>query len=221
VAQGTAGLVTGGGHLPSTVSGADANFGFNVHRKATGDAVTGQFEYQDKGGNLNIHSTAMNALAVSGNTATFGGTASINGKGSYSFTVTVQDYGEPAAGHDTFSISLSNGYTDHGTLSGGNINIHSATVPAPFITSITPSGGPLAGGTDVKISGPDFVKGAIVTIGGSPALGVKVVNADSITAETPPGVVGVQPVLVTNPDGQSYELSPSSLCVTCGFYYHD
>jgi hypothetical protein len=40
-----------------------------------------------------------------------------------SYDIDVADNGEPGRG-DTFTITLSNGYTARGTLGGGNIQLH-------------------------------------------------------------------------------------------------
>ena len=41
-----------------------------------------------------------------------------------------------------------------------------AVSAAPTVSAMSPTGGPLAGGTAVTISGTGFVSGATVTIGG-------------------------------------------------------
>jgi hypothetical protein len=72
-------------------------------------------------------------------------------------------------------------------------------VPAPTVESVKPAKGPDAGGTKVTIVGTGFDPDAAVTIGGAPAVDVKVVNATTITATTPPGTVGPVAVAVENP----------------------
>jgi IPT/TIG domain len=76
--------------------------------------------------------------------------------------------------------------------------------PAPTVTSITPSSGSTAGGTEVTISGENFIDRATVTFGGVEATGVTVA---SITATTPANDAVTVDVTVTNPDGQSATLS--------------
>jgi hypothetical protein len=78
--------------------------------------------------------------------------------------------------------------------------------PAPTITSIAPSSGSLAGGTQVTITGTNFQDGATVKIGGNAATAVVFVGATSLTATVPAGAVGVADVVVTNPDAQSATL---------------
>jgi hypothetical protein len=54
----------------------------------------------------------------------------------------------------------------------------------------------------VTITGTNFVSGATVTIGGTLAQDVSVVNSTSLTATTPSGTAGSASVVVTNPDNQ-------------------
>ena len=82
----------------------------------------------------------------------------------------------------------------------------SRTAPAPTATAVSPSSGPLDGGTTVTITGTGFVPGAKVTIGGTPATDVSVVSATKITATTPAGAAGTANVEVTNVDKQSGSL---------------
>jgi hypothetical protein len=69
----------------------------------------------------------------------------------------------------------------------------------------------VAGGTAVTITGTNFATGATVTIGGSAATGVVVVNSTTITVTTPAGTVGPATVAVTA-NGQTGNL-------TGGFIY--
>ncbi|NLL19910.1 MAG: hypothetical protein GX262_12985, partial [Clostridia bacterium] len=69
------------------------------------------------------------------------------------------------------------------------------------IDKVEPNEGTAEGGTEITITGGPFDQGAVVTIGGNPALEVVVVNSGTITAVTPPGEIGWQEVRVKNPDG--------------------
>ena len=65
----------------------------------------------------------LRKLTISGNTATITGMATLeNGGGNVTFTVTAMD-SSPDGTSDTFSITLSNGYSASGTLTSGNITI--------------------------------------------------------------------------------------------------
>jgi hypothetical protein len=80
-------------------------------------------------------------------------------------------------------------------------------MPPPALTAVNPNTGTPSGGTNVAITGTNFVPGMTVRIGGSEAANVVVVNATTITATTPPHPAGGgADVLVTNPLGQSSTL---------------
>jgi photosystem II stability/assembly factor-like uncharacterized protein len=76
-------------------------------------------------------------------------------------------------------------------------------VPAPTITSVVPSAGPVEGGTPLTITGTDFQAGTTVTFAGTAATDIVVVNATTITAVTPAHAAGAVLVTVTTPDSQS------------------
>ncbi|HKK92073.1 MAG TPA: IPT/TIG domain-containing protein, partial [Longimicrobiales bacterium] len=132
---------------------------------------------------------------ASGATVTFGGAAATNVVRIDSTTITATTPANPAGVVD---VEVTNPDAQTGTLVDGY-----TYAPAPTVASITPDTGPTAGGTSVTITGTDFVAGATVTIGGVPATSVVVVDATSITADTPGNSAGVVDVVVTNPDGQT------------------
>ncbi|HHN45883.1 MAG TPA: DUF1565 domain-containing protein, partial [Planctomycetes bacterium] len=73
----------------------------------------------------------------------------------------------------------------------------------PNITSVNPTSGPSAGGTEVTIDGTGFLAGAAVTFGVNPATDVAV-TATQITCRTPASAVaGAVDVTVANADGGS------------------
>ncbi len=73
--------------------------------------------------------------------------------------------------------------------------------PLPTVTGLSPTEGPLAGGTLVTITGTGFTGATAVEFGSSLAADVTVVNDTTITAESPPGT-GSQPVSVITPGTQ-------------------
>ena len=70
------------------------------------------------------------------------------------------------------------------------INGFTYLVVAPVVSSVSPSSGPIAGGTDVTISGSDFATDATVTFDDKAAASIVVVDESKITAKTPAGVAG-------------------------------
>ena len=85
--------------------------------------------------------------------------------------------------------------------------LSSSSTPAPTVTSISPNSGTINGGTVVSIMGTGFLAGATVSLGGTAATGVTVVNSTSITATTPAHAAGPVNVIVTNSDTQSGTLT--------------
>src|SRR6185369_8295085 len=79
--------------------------------------------------------------------------------------------------------------------SGGN--------PAPVVSSVNPASGSTVGGTSITINGTGFLANATVSLGGSAASSVSVVNGTTITALTPAHTAGTVDVTVTNTDAQS------------------
>jgi IPT/TIG domain/S-layer homology domain len=107
------------------------------------------------------------------------------------------------SGNATFDVILP------ATESGARVSV-TATDPLgdtsefsqrlPF--RVDPPSGPTDGGTNLTVSGTDFLPGATVTIGGQPAGNVVVSNDHTITATSPALAVGsANDLLVTNLDG--------------------
>src|SRR5207249_2216473 len=95
----SAGYITGGGFInvaagsytaDPTLSGR-ANFGFNSQYKKGSTVPTGETEFNFQVGNMNFHSTSYTWLVVSGYKAQYKGTGTINGAGTYDFTLTAYD----------------------------------------------------------------------------------------------------------------------------------
>jgi len=70
------------------------------------------------------------------------------------------------------------------------------------VSAVSPISGPAAGGTQLTISGVNFVNGAKVIIGGFPTTSLTWVSNTSITALTPQHAAGTVDVEVINPDMQ-------------------
>jgi hypothetical protein len=83
--------------------------------------------------------------------------------------------------------------------------------PAPTVRWISPTSGTTVGGTGVTVSGTGFLAGATLTLGGTAASNVTVVNSTTITATTGAHAAGAVNVVVTNTDSQSSTLGEASL----------
>jgi hypothetical protein len=105
--------------------------------------------------------------------------------------------------------------SDEGGTSTGGPTYAYINASRPKVASVTPSSGPIAGGTPVTIKGSGFLAGATVTIGNE-ASAVNVVSSTKITATTAPTAAGSYKVVVkdgagTSTGGPTYTyLSPAS-----------
>ncbi|MHB8877881.1 MAG: beta strand repeat-containing protein [Myxococcaceae bacterium] len=150
-------------------------------------------------------------------TVTFGGTAAttVTVVSATSITATT-----PAGTAGAADVVVTNSDTQTGTLTGGF-----TYMPAPTVASIAPASGPSSGGTNVTITGANFLAGATVSIGGNAATNIVVVGPTSITATTSAGSASAANVVVTNADGQSgilaggftYVLAPTVTAVSPAF----
>ncbi|MGA9752343.1 MAG: IPT/TIG domain-containing protein [Acidobacteriota bacterium] len=144
------------------------------------------------------------AVTISGSNFVAGASVTLGGAAAPG--VTVVSAGSitattPAHAAGTVDVVVTNPDQQSGTLPGGFT--FTGTSPAPTVTSVNPASGPTTGGTAVVISGTNFLAGASVFFGGTPASGVAVGSANSITAVSPPHAAGAVDVAVTNPDNQS------------------
>lgn len=79
--------------------------------------------------------------------------------------------------------------------------------PAPTVSSISPTNGPIVGGTTVYIDGKSFVSGAKVVWGDNQELQTTFVSSTRLVVQTPAWTVpGSVSLIVVNPDDQQSEL---------------
>jgi hypothetical protein len=135
---------------------------------------------------------------AAGATVTFGGTAATNVVVVNSTTITATT---PAGSAGAVTVTV----TNLGGLSGSLTNGYTYVV-VPTVTNVNPNSGSTAGGTGVTITGTNFAAGATVTLGGTAATNVIVVNSTTITATTPTHAAGAVTVTVTV-NGQSGTLT--------------
>ena len=105
-----------------------------------------------------------------------------------------------AGAHSAGAVNIQVSNTDAQYGVGAGIFTYRA---APTVTSISPSGGALAGGTLVTITGTGFYAGGTVSFGGSPCTPVTFLSATSMTCTTTSGSAGTATVTVTNADTQT------------------
>jgi hypothetical protein len=104
----------------------------------------------------------------------------------------------PAAAAGTYDVTV----TTVGGTSATSAADQFTYVPAPTVTSISPTAGPSAGGTTVTLTGTGLSGATAVTFGGTAAPGYTVVSATTITATAPAGT-GTVDVRVTTVGGSS------------------
>lgn len=195
------------GHAPGAVDVTVAN------PDGQSDTVVGGFTYIAAGPAPTITQLSPNSGTTAGGTTvvitgadfqvgatvTFGTqpAASVNYDASTQLTVTT-----PPQPFGTVDVTVTNPDNQSGTLANGYTYDH----PAPQLTSITPSGGPTAGGTQVTLAGANFLPGATFTVDGVAATNITVVNATTVTGTVPAHTAGVVDVVLTNADGKTVTL---------------
>jgi hypothetical protein len=125
----TPGKATGGGQAPGDLAelsilegnskGGRASFSFSAEYSA--GALTGSLSFNDHDARKRIRSTSLTSFTKAGKTATFTGTAEVDGVRGLAFTVTVTDGAVPSS--DTLTLFVSDGYMAGGVLRKGNITV--------------------------------------------------------------------------------------------------
>jgi formylglycine-generating enzyme required for sulfatase activity len=87
------------------------------------------------------------------------------------------------------------------TVAGIFTALQDFTYMPAAISSVSPSADTTAGGTLITITGAYLALTTGVTVGGAPATNINVVNANTITAVTPPGLLGNADVVITGGKG--------------------
>jgi hypothetical protein len=159
--------------------------------------------------------TITGANFVSGATVKIGGVAAtgVNVVSSSSITGTT---GAHAVG--LVDVLVKN--PDNQAFTAAGAYTYSSVAAAPTISSITPTFGPLAGGTLVTTLGTNFQSGATVAFGAVSATSVTFVSATTLLATAPSSAtVQTVGVTVTNPDAQAATL-PSAFTYTAGTSFY-
>jgi hypothetical protein len=135
--------------------------------------------------------------------------------GAVSVTVVVNPLKTYDTNHDGLierseAITALTDYLFNGTLSKADcvtvVSAYLFDTPVSWpatVTGISPTAGPLGGGTSVIISGYGFNSVSYVDFGTTPSVGYTVTNSTSITAPAPAGSAGTVDVTVVTPLGTS------------------
>ena len=123
----------------------------------------------------------------------------------------------PGSGTVDVTVTTPGGTSATGTSDGFRY------VPAPVVTSVRPSAGPLAGGESVTVRGSGLTGADRVEFGTVPGTGVHVVSSVKLVVVAPAHPAGVVQITVTTPEGTSrrtpadrltYEPAPRVTSVT-------
>ena len=86
-------------------------------------------------------------------------------------------------------------------FTGGGTFTFALPSPPPTIANINPNNGPTEGGTPITISGSNFINVQTIYFGNSEATNLVVLNSNTISAVTPPGVTGPVDIVLTTASG--------------------
>jgi hypothetical protein len=116
------GDATGGGQVSS--NGNAVAFGFEA--RSQNGRLKGQCDVVDKAAGVKLHCSDVTAFVqVSPTEVKFFGNATINGTAT-TYEIDARDLADSGSGSDTFTVSTSAGYSAGGTLTAGNVQIHSS-----------------------------------------------------------------------------------------------
>jgi hypothetical protein len=151
--------------------------------------------------------TGGQTVTLTGNNFLSGATVALGGVSCTSVSVVsvtsiTCTTGASSAG--TVDVVVTNGDYQTGTLTNGFLY---TTTPAPILSSVSPPGGPLAGGITLNLSGQYFNPSVVVTIGGNSCTPVNFGSSTTISCPLPAHAAGLVDVRVTNPDTQTSLLS--------------
>jgi hypothetical protein len=114
--------ITNGGWITAD-DGNKSNFGGNA-QAATNGSLSGQEQFRDQGANVDMHSINVTTVTCPSPTqAQIFGTATINGSGTFNYTITVQD-GASTNQPDMYGIKVGSYSSGEHSLGGGQIDIH-------------------------------------------------------------------------------------------------
>jgi predicted outer membrane repeat protein len=190
-------VVTAGGCPSASSAATTVTINPNPNATIAAPATVGTGSTGNSASVANAGAGATYSWVITGGTITSGaGTTTIAFTAGGVGTLTLQATVTAATGcSDTKSV---------------NVNV-SATPPSVTVTSVSPAVGVANGGDSVTISGSGFASGATVTFGGAAATNVVVVNATTITANTPAHAAGAVDVTVN--------VASNSATLSNGFTY--
>ncbi|MFH9978383.1 IPT/TIG domain-containing protein [Streptomyces sp. NPDC017179] len=155
-------------------------------------------------------SSGGTVITVTGTGFTGVAAVQFGGRAATSFTVlsSTQLTAIPPSGTGAVNVTVT---TSQGTSTQ---TVTYTYVAAPTVSGVTPSQGPVSGGTSVALTGINLSGATTVLFDGNAARAFNVLSATRIVAVTPAHAPGAAAVTVTTPGGTSNPDSP-----TAYFYY--
>ena len=172
-------------------------------------ASTGTISANDPDGGSGGGSTTYGisgGISATGSTSKVGsyGTLTVNeSTGAYSFEPNDSAINAAVINvSETFTITAQSGsLTGAATLTVSITGAAESSVAAPTISGISPSRGPVAGGTTVTITGSGFLTAQFVKFGPTFGTNVVIVSNTSLTVQAPAKLAGTYNVTVINDGG--------------------
>jgi Pro-kumamolisin, activation domain/IPT/TIG domain len=109
----------------------------------------------------------------------------------------------PAGGAGTVDLRVTTAWGTSPALAADRYVYNPAAPPAPMVSALSPTTGPVAGGNAVVITGANLAGATSVAFGGVPATNLIVYSATQVIASAPAGSAGWVDVTVTTPGGTS------------------
>jgi len=212
------------GSTPGTVSGANGTFTVtSIHTYNNAGSFTITITVTDMttrqtgrgSGTATVTMQGPRVTGINSNSGPAAGGTSVTITGSNFTNTTSVSFGTTAAASftitsDTQITAVSpagNGTVDVTVTTPGGISAVSTAdqftyIPLPSVKSVTPTSGPVAGGTTVTITGSNLTNATSVSFGSTATNNFTVDNDTQITAVSPAGS-GTVDVTVTTPGGAS------------------
>src|SRR5207247_9199736 len=106
-----------------SIDGQGDQANFTLRATQSGDRPSGSLSFSDPAAGVSIAKARIRTLTFNGNSADLGGTARLGDGTRVTYSISVSDNSSDGS-TDSFSITLSNGYSAGGTLSTGDIRIY-------------------------------------------------------------------------------------------------
>jgi hypothetical protein len=105
-----------------SIAGQGDTATFNIQANNVGGVISGSVTFTDAAAGISMKKAKVRTLTFTGNSATLGGNGRLGNGTNVTYSISVSDNSSDGS-TDSFSISLSNGYSASGSLTSGDILI--------------------------------------------------------------------------------------------------